>query len=832
MFSLSPAVTIAEYDLSVTVPNLPSSRTGMVLKADKGECLTIKAITSEADLIAQFGKPTADNYNNWFQAWNFLQYASSLYVVRPLPKNSLGNVCENAAVTFDGTSANWVTETNFYNKVVAENEMETPSLLSGYTTKLEFISKDITNDQDLAVAVCSYGTNFDKPIAKELFANVTSYASSGFTVTGSANINNFVKGTEFLGNFNKKFTVTTVTASGAGPTYQVATNAIVDKDFNKYVLTMTTSGVGDTTGTFGYNPNASIVEVGSFFGTTAGGVFSSASVSGFYVTGIVVSSSTSGTISYTTVNSTAPTLNASVSYSNKAIYTGNIAVTTATSGTVVTMDPGFTYVVGATIDVGATNHVIEEIDYTNNLIYLATSAGAITSGASSATTTYTFSVIATNGYDKYFGDSLIKRTRVVLDDGTYYSKQGLVTFDNLFEYQPEFIDNDEFVTVILKKNEFGKYDLSEQFLTSYNAGAKNAAGKNIFANQVFFNECKSLYCYVGSSVSKVNTHDLTLTKFENSDDTATTLYTTFTKGNIQDAMELFADAESFDINILLAHEDDLNGASEIAESRKDCVAIVAPCGATDVATLTTSTASDATTYMCKNYGTQLPADAGNSKEFGTFGTYSAVYGNVKYQYDKFNDVNRWISVAGDIAGLYAQTDTNRDPWWAPAGVDRGKIKNVIKLAFNPNKGNRDDLYYNSINPVVTITGEGTGIVYGQKTATKKPSAMDRVNVRRLLIVLEKAIATAARYSIFEFNDTFTRNRLKGIIEPYLRYIKSKRGLTDFRVVIDESNNTGQIIDSNALVIDLYLKPARVAEFIQLNAMILRSDASFTEIIGK
>ena len=212
-------------------------------------------------------------------------------------------------------------------------------------------------------------------------------------------------------------------------------------------------------------------------------------------------------------------------------------------------------------------------------------------------------------------------------------------------------------------------------------------------------------------------------------------------------------------------------------------------------------------------------------------TYSAVYGNLKYRFDKYNDVNRWVPLSGDIAGLYAETDINNDPWFAPAGLNRGIIRNVIKLAFNPNKATRDSLYVNSINPVITVVGEGTGIVFGQKTATSVASAADRVNVRRLLITIEKALATSLRPFLFEPNDTETRDRIKGLINPYLSEIRSRRGLFDFLVVCDSTNNTSFIIDQNQLVVDVYVKPTKTAEFIQVNVIVTNTGTDFSEISG-
>ena len=183
------------------------------------------------------------------------------------------------------------------------------------------------------------------------------------------------------------------------------------------------------------------------------------------------------------------------------------------------------------------------------------------------------------------------------------------------------------------------------------------------------------------------------------------------------------------------------------------------------------------------------------------------------------------------AGLCVRTDNSNDAWWSPAGFNRGAIKNVVKLAFNPNQANRDVLYSNGINPVVTFPSQGT-VLYGDKTAQAKPSAFDRINVRRLFIVLEKAISRAAKYSLFEFNDQFTRAQFKNLIVPYLRTIQGRRGITDFEVVCDDRNNTAEIIDSNQFVGDIYIKPARSINFIQLNFVAVATGVQFSEVIGR
>ena len=205
----------------------------------------------------------------------------------------------------------------------------------------------------------------------------------------------------------------------------------------------------------------------------------------------------------------------------------------------------------------------------------------------------------------------------------------------------------------------------------------------------------------------------------------------------------------------------------------------------------------------------------------------------KKQYDKYTNggVYRWVPLNGDIAGLCARTDFTRDSWFSPAGLNRGQIKNVTKLSWTPSKTDRDNLYKNGVNPVVTFKGEGT-VLYGDKTLQVKPSAFDRINVRRLFITLEKSISKAAKYSLFEFNDEFTRSQFVAIVEPFLRDVKGRRGIYDFKVVCDETNNTQQVIDSNQFVGDIYIKPARSINFIQLNFVAVRSGVAFSEIVGK
>jgi hypothetical protein len=840
-FSLSPSVDVREFELSLTVPNLPSSKTGTVIRSNTGPCLKIESITSENDLVTMFGKPNNDNYKDWFNAWNFLQYASSLYAVRPLPKYEVGGLfenCQNAGAKVSAEQSQMQSLAGIYNPDVAEQTFESET----FAEKLHFFNKNITNVQDQAVAVCSSNYFWNSPICMDNNA-VIDLTSNRVVVTGNKTIgidnttytNNLSVGSQFISNDNKLYTVTSLTNN---KTKIVLDADIVTWQLENYFGKTVTGSTSTLTFESGHNfvPGVVITSTDYPEFVTADNARVSVVV-GNTVT-FVKSGTESGIISFEVTG--IPLTYISTNIFEKVATIGSSQV----SGTkYIKVEPGFTYIPGDLITINDVEYNVTDVDYStiyvNNIVTQAITADKNLLSVGEYFTDIQIAKVniqAINGFDTKYDSSLIKKERVIVqtlkgstwDDDTYY-KQSLVAFSQLYDYVPDFTNN-EFFIFVAKKNSFGKYQKAESFLVSYSPVGRDEQGKNIFIDSVFFNSSSEIYVKTGDETQpKVNTSRTTLITFGSADsspDPTTYTFAHITKSDVQTAQDLFSDSETFDVNILLAHELDINGCSEIAETRKDCVAIVAPF---EYQEFVSKTASVATGRMNELYGAQTVS---TSKVFLRFGTYSAIYGNMKYQYDKFNDVNRWMPIGGDIAGLYAQTDIDRDPWWAPAGLERGKLKNVIKLAFNPNKQNRDDLYVNSINPVMSIPGEGAGIVFGQKTATARPSAFDRVNVRRLLVTIEKAIATAARYSLFEFNDTFTRNRLRGIIEPFLRTVKARRGLYDYLVVIDESNNTGQVIDSNALVVDIYLKPTKVAEFIQINAFVTRTDANFAEIVGK
>ena len=294
-----------------------------------------------------------------------------------------------------------------------------------------------------------------------------------------------------------------------------------------------------------------------------------------------------------------------------------------------------------------------------------------------------------------------------------------------------------------------------------------------------------------------------------------------TSGEIMTAFGLLEDAETVDVNLLFVTPGD-NGGDDVtianyllgvATARKDCLAFISPPVEDTVGT--TQPAVDV-----KAFADQL-----------TSTSYGVIDSTALKVYDKYNDVYRWIPAAGHMAGLCANTDSIADAWFSPAGFTRGQLLGVTKIAFNPKQADRDTLYKARVNPITSFPGQGI-VLYGDKTAQSKPSAFDRINVRRLFIVLEKAVATAAKYQLFEFNDDFTRAMFRNMVEPFLRDVKGRRGLTDFAVVCDGTNNTGEIIDTNQFVADIYIKPARSINFITLNFIATRTGVEFSEIIGQ
>jgi len=288
---------------------------------------------------------------------------------------------------------------------------------------------------------------------------------------------------------------------------------------------------------------------------------------------------------------------------------------------------------------------------------------------------------------------------------------------------------------------------------------------------------------------------------------------------VMDALSLFRNPEELDVNIFIDGDKSdtvKRNMIEICEHRMDSMALL-DCHADHVVFNRGSEATDLRTWRLE--------------EFNQNTSYAAVYGNWLNIYDKYNRKYRWIPSSGYVAGIYANTDNVADPWFAPAGLNRAILTGVRKLAWNPDKGNRDILYKNSINPITSFSGLGK-VIWGQKTMLMKPSAFNRINVRRLFMTLEKAISTAAKYFVMEPNTEETRLQMRNMIVPFLKGVQAREGIYDFAVVNDSRVNTPQRIDRQELWTDIYIKPTRAAEFIVLNFIASKTGANFSELIGQ
>jgi hypothetical protein len=357
--------------------------------------------------------------------------------------------------------------------------------------------------------------------------------------------------------------------------------------------------------------------------------------------------------------------------------------------------------------------------------------------------------------------------------------------------------------------------------------SKDSLGNSNYYKNILFNNSKYVYAvdpvnYVTTSATwgqpLAGTTYATLT---------TSILSTLAGGTFsvpsdaakQTAFSYFTNADEVDISLVLTGDASIGTQQyvidNIANARKDCIAFISPPSANVV----NQAGSEVTNITAWN--TALSRST----------SYAVADCGWKYMFDKYNNVYRWIPLNGDIAGLCVYTDNVRDPWWSPAGFNRGNLKNVVKLAWNPNQTQRDSLYSLGINPVATFPGQGT-VLFGDKTLQSKPSAFDRINVRRLFIVLEKSIAKASQYSLFEFNDSFTQAQFVALVTPFLRDVQGRRGITDFRVVCDSTNNTPAVVDGNRFVGDIYIKPARSINFIQLNFVAVRTGVAFTEVVGQ
>jgi phage tail sheath protein FI len=811
-FQLSPGVAVVEKDFTSIVPAVSSSIGAFAGVFPWGPVLEPVTVSSENDLVRRFGKPNDSNFQSFFTAANFLSYTNNLLLVRA-DAGSLNAV----ATTTGGLGTVTVgTAGSGYSSTAAA-----PAVTVG--------APDIAGGTQAVVTVTLSGG--------AISAVAVSSGGSGYATAPSVTLSNPSGGTgATLTAVLSAPTLAGVAISGTGGQFTcTAATLVVGSTIN---IIGTLGGTGTITG----YATGTTYKVSAITG-------SGSSVTGFTLTttadvAIVTTSGTPTGLTYSVTSNQSVasvtveaggtgykgTVTASFSAGNATAGSVTVASSSITAATITT--PGSGYSTAPTITVAA-----PPSGTTATLTNTITVAGLKIINGETYNTTYVNGAGIVGSFAAKCPGTLGNTLKVAVCDSAGFSTW---TYKDEFDSAPGTSTyatsvggtQDEMHIIII--DEDGAFSgaqntILEKFAyVSKASDAKKSDGTNNYYKNVL--NARSEYIWWmdhptavtgttawGSAAAaasfKLLTAPLAISLSGGTDDFVPT------EGELQSAFALFANAEQYDVSLILAGKATAATATyiinNICETRLDCVAFVSPQSTSTADPIIGSTSTEQNAIIA--YRDALPSTS-----------YAVLDSGYKYQYDRYNDQYRYIPLNGDVGGLCARTDYTNDPWFSPGGLNRGQIKNVVKLAFNPSKTQRDMLYKSGINPVVTFPGEGT-VLFGDKTLLAKPSAFDRINVRRLFIVMEKAIATAAKFQLFEFNDGFTRAQFKNLVEPFLRDVQGRRGITDFVVKCDESNNTGEVIDRNEFVADIFVKPNRSINFITLNFVAARSAINFSEI---
>jgi phage tail sheath protein FI len=780
-FQLSPGVAVIEKDFTSIVPAVSTSAGAFAGVFAWGPVLDPVTITSENNLVSRFGKPVSDavqHTSSFFTAANFLSYTNNLLTVR----------------------------------VDTANQKNAVAQTSGAVTALSLnLSGSITGGIGYATAPT---ITLGAPGAGGLQA----YASCTVSARN-------VKTVAFVEVVSEVVTITTSANHGYSEGDLVKVAATSNTDVNGiYTILSVTSDTFTYDGTDGIANVAEEADTGS---TTVGGTIQTITVT---EGGQGYASAPSVTFSTVAAGGTAASANAVVSDAGVKIKNFDEYTATYINGGGVVGDWAAKYPgsLGNSLTVSIVDADSYQFDVLDEDLVVGQTYTIKTLG------TTDWNVVAdTSGVTYAVGDVIVVDT---IGAGT-----GVATFK--WAYQNEFdsapgtsayatslgATNDEVHVIVIDKDGLWtgtKGSVLEKFAYMSKASdAKKSDGSNNSYKDVINSQSKYIWWM---DYSEANWGDAAANGlvYDSLEYPLTTPLSggiddfTATDGELMSGFEIFANDELYDVALIPVGKASATVAeyviNNVAEIRKDCVVFVSPENKDSGDIIQGSTISEMIDDT-NAYRNELPSTS-----------YAVLDSGYKYQYDRYNDKYRFVPLNGDIAGLCARTDYTNDPWWSPGGYNRGQIKNVVKLAINPGKTERDNLYKNGVNPVVNFPGQGV-VLFGDKTLLAKPSAFDRINVRRLFIVLEKAIATAAKFQLFEFNDSFTRAQFKNLVEPFLRDVQGRRGIIDFRVTCDDTNNTGEVIDRNEFIADIFIKPARSINFITLNFVAARTSVNFEEI---
>ncbi len=769
-FQVSPGVSTAEIDLTTRTP-IPSLSQGALCSIFKwGPLHEVVTVSSEDDMVERFGKPVGDNFQDWFTGANFLTYANTLRLVRTANTTNARNAVSN------GTS------------VLVQNDQQyqnTAALSGTGTNGRTWIAK---HAGDL-------GNTFKTSICMATRANTQVQDN---IVSLAPNTDITMNGTFTLGAAGA---VTSTTAADGAADVELEVGDIITNGANVGIVTAiannsrftATTNAGALIGADGATTVSIVRKKRSAFEEPAS-----------HMMGVV-----------TVALATPTTISGTNTHFTKQIHVGDI----------ITINDGTGNVRRRVVEINSDTELIVDQSY----------------------------ILA-------FSDKTYSREWEFRSD---FEKEPL-TSDYAYKTTGNKNINDEIHIILVDENGdwTGTKDLrgagrtlTKSVLESYPAlsvsnGAISSTGESLFYKDYVNDHSEYIrwgdHAGEGDQVSRTHTSGSREINIEwggtlaSGNDSSNNVFRgtfsasaqangiitqSFSGGNngfgVSDADRIIgwkklADPNKTDISFILSGEasDTLSTflIQEVAENRKDCVAFISPMSADVV----NNDGSEVTAIVDRR--NQLPSSS-----------YAVMDGNYKYMLDRFNGVFRYVPLNGDIAGLCAASD-NINPFISPAGFNRGNIKNVTKLAFNPNQTERDDLYVKGVNPIVSFPGQGT-VLFGDKTLLAKPSAFDRINVRRLFIILEKSIANAAQFSLFEFNDDFTRAQFISTIEPFLRDVQARRGILDFKVVCDATNNTPAVVDRNEFRGDIFIKPSRSINFISLNFVAVASGVEFSEVVN-
>lgn len=812
-FTLSPGIVTTETDRSI-LPDLVALRSvgGAIGTFDWGPAMNPTLIYNVTELIDSFGKPTSNNYVEWFNCYNFLQYADTLNLVRIIDTATAKNASFSGTVTLisneDEYMESLIIEEGGLRDVTAGGTLPKFGSDSQYGPWIAKFPGDLGNS--LSVDMC--------------FANAPARTISMNAGVLPADYINYVEFTKNVG-YDNRFTVAFANFAGGIPTYTVSPimgsapsvfedSSDVTTSNQSKVVTITFGGSNYDMLIESINPDGTLT---AYVNLNGSGDVVDGTILDFHSTASYLTSFAVKERSKYREHSTGAVVNSPSNLLGRVYFDNNTNVIYG-DNTVFTKQISLGDVLIIKSQRLSVTEIVDDttLKTETRIIGKADSLAPVTwsrewkyaTSFTSAPKTSTNARIVNKNLTGDFNDQL---HIVVVDTGGIAS--GTVN---------QVLETYAFLSVAKDgRDDFGASTYYPSRVNGTSDWIKWAAHPLNYASMTN-NWGQKTEGTVFTTYHQVNTGgiDYSVARFTNGSGGAA-----IGDDDITEAIQTFASKENVDVDLFLTgwtYRPDnpldwrlaISQMIQLSENRQDCVVCV----------------SGDYGQIARGYSKE--EDIANRFIDWREGIFSSSYafmdGNFKYQYDSYNDTYRWLPLSGDIAGLMAQVDTNYEPWYSPAGYTRGQIRNVVKLAYNPSQSVRDMLYENQINPVVNIRGEGT-LLFGDKTMQSYASAFDRINVRRLFITMKDFVVVQARAKLFEFNTPATRADFSRICSLYLDSVVAGQGASEYRVICDETNNTAEIIERNRFVADIYVRPNYVINFIKLNFTAVGQSVSFADL---